>query len=260
MFHVASSPIVVDGLCIAQLGGPGNGGIVAYDLAGGNEKWKWTGDGPAYASPVLLTVGGAKAIVTETQGNVVAIGAADGKLLWKTPFAAGRMQYNAATPMVDGQTVIYSGSGRAIKAVKMEKKGDEIATTELWSTSENNPKFNTPVLKDGLVYGISEGNKLFCAKAETGKAAWSTALGTGGGGGGGGRMGGRGGYGSVVDAGPVLFALTPSGQLVVFEPSDKEYKEIAKYKVGAETYAYPVVSGSRVFVKDKDSVTLWTID
>jgi hypothetical protein len=68
------------------------------------------------------------------------------------------------------------------------------------------------------------------------------------------------GYGSIVDAGPVLLALTPKGELLVFEPSDKEYKQIASYKVGTDTYAYPIAAGNRVFVKDRDSVILWTID
>jgi hypothetical protein len=64
-----------------------------------------------------------------------------------------------------------------------------------------------------------------------------------------------------VDAGPVLMALTPAAQLVVFEPSDKALKQLASYKVAdSATYAYPVVSGNRVFVKDNDSVTLWTVD
>jgi outer membrane protein assembly factor BamB len=65
----------------------------------------------------------------------------------------------------------------------------------------------------------------------------------------------------VVDAGAVLLALTPAGELVVYEPSDKEFKEIAKYKVAdGGTYAYPIVAGNRVFVKDKDSVALWAIE
>src|SRR5262249_42598273 len=51
-FPPSSSPIIVDGLCIAQLGGDSKGAIVAYDLAKGDEKWKWTDDGTAYASPV----------------------------------------------------------------------------------------------------------------------------------------------------------------------------------------------------------------
>jgi outer membrane protein assembly factor BamB len=57
-FFTASSPIVTSGMCIAQVGGSGNGGIVAYDLATGDQKWEWTGDGPAYASPSLMTVDG----------------------------------------------------------------------------------------------------------------------------------------------------------------------------------------------------------
>jgi outer membrane protein assembly factor BamB len=50
-------------------------------------------------------------------------------------------------------------------------------------------------------------------------------------------------------------------EAVVFEPSNKAFKQLAKYKVASTpTYAYPVVSGNRIFVKDQDSLTLWTID
>jgi outer membrane protein assembly factor BamB len=272
-FFVSSSPVIVDGLCIAQLGGESKGGIVAYDLATGNEKWKWTGDGPGYASPVLLTLGGDKVIVAETDANVVAVSAADGKQLWKTPF---KVRYNACTPVVDGQTVIYSGSAgggmrrgggggggaSATKAVKLEKKDSEVAAKDLWTNTDSVVMYDTPVVKNGLIFGISADYKLFCINEESGKTAWSVPIPDAGGGGGGGRgMGPGQGYGSVVDAGSVLFGLTPSGQLTVFEPSDKEYKEIAKYKVAdGNAYSYPIISGNRVFIKDKDSLALWTIE
>src|SRR5262249_16553695 len=84
-FFTSSSPIVVDGLCVVQLGGEGKGGIVAYDLATGKEKWKWTADGTAYASPVLDKAASAREIVAETAKNIVGISVADGKLLWQTP-------------------------------------------------------------------------------------------------------------------------------------------------------------------------------
>ena len=74
-------------------------------------------------------------------------------------------------------------------------------------------------------------------------------------------MGGGGGYGSIVNAGAVMLALTPSAQLIVFEPGGKEFKQLASYKVSDnQTHAYPVASGNRIFIKDKDSVTLWTVD
>jgi hypothetical protein len=73
--------------------------------------------------------------------------------------------------------------------------------------------------------------------------------------------GGQGGYGSVVDAGSVLFALTPSSQLVVYEPSATEFKQLASYKVADKaTHAYPIIAGNRIYVKDADSVTLWTVE
>jgi outer membrane protein assembly factor BamB len=254
-FSTSCSPVITAGLCIVQVGGERKGGIVAYDLAGGDEKWQWTGDGTAYASPVLLTLGGAREIVAETATNIVGLDAADGKLLWKTPFAVkGRMGYNAATPMVEGQTVIYSGSGRGTTAAKIEKEGDALAAKELWSNKENSVQFSTPVLKNGLLFGISADNKLFCLNAKDGKTAWTApAPGPAG--------RGRSGYGSIVDAGPVLFALTPAAQLIVFEPSDKEFKQLASYKVAdGDTHAYPVIAGNRVFVKDRDSLILWTIE
>jgi outer membrane protein assembly factor BamB len=248
-FHTATSPIVVDGLCIAQLGKESDGAIVAYDLSSGDQKWKWAGEGPGYASPVLVTVGDTKMIVTETAKSMVGIGASDGKLLWQTPYAPQGMAYNAATPIVDGQTVIFCGQGRGARALKIEKQGDTFSTKELWSNPENSVQFNTPVLKNGMLFGLSQRGNFFCINAETGKTAWADPL------------GGRGGFGSIIDAGPVLLALTSKAQLTAFEPSDKQYTELASLKVSEKaTYAYPVVAGNRLFVKDQDSVTLWTID
>jgi outer membrane protein assembly factor BamB len=247
-FYTACSPIVTDGLAIAALGSESNGGIVAYDLASGDQKWKWTGDGAAYASPVVLTVDGTKMVVTLTAKKIVGLGVADGKLLWESPFPAQGMNYNAATPIVDGQTVIYAGAGRGTKAVKIEKTADGFAAKELWSNPDNGVQFDSPVLKGGQIYGVSQKGVIFCLDAKDGKTLWTTEL------------GGRG-FGSIVDAGSVLLALTPKGDLTVFEPSDKEFKKLNAYKVtDTETYAYPVPAGKGLFVKDKDTVSFWPIE
>jgi outer membrane protein assembly factor BamB len=251
-FFTSCSPLIADGVCLVQLGGENSGAIVAYDLASGAEKWKWSGDGTAYASPMLLSLGADKVLVAETAGKIVGIGAADGKLLWQTPFAVTGRGYNAATPMVVDQTVIYSGTARGTKAVKLEKQAGGLSGKELWSNSENSVQYNTPVVKNGLLFGLSSNDNLFCINVQDGKTAWTAPI----------RGGSkRSGYGSIVDAGSVLLALTPSAQLIVYEPSDKEFKQLASYKVAdGDTYAYPIVAGNRVFVKDRDSVILWTIE
>jgi outer membrane protein assembly factor BamB len=316
-FHPSSSPIIVDGLCIAQLGGRDNGALVAYDLTSGEERWKWTGGSPSYASPVLMTVGNTKLVLAQTEPKLVAVNAADGKLAWEGPAAprgpggggppgggggagggggqgggpgrggGGGRDYKAATPVVDGQIII--SPGREVKAFKLEKEGDGFVARDLWTNSEKPVVFNTPVLKNGLLYGLTGGNELFCLDATDGKMAWSAPAGKAGegqpGGGGpggpgaqrpeggppgqggpggprgpGGRGGGRG-YGSIIDAGAVLLALTPSSELIAFEPGDQAYKELARIKVAdSQTHAHPVVSGNRIFIKDRNSVALWTIE
>jgi outer membrane protein assembly factor BamB len=253
MFYTSSSPIVVDGLCIAQLGSQKDGAVVAYELNTGNQKWKWTADGTAYASPTLLTIDGIKAVVAETQGSVVALNVVDGKVLWKTGFAiTGMRSYNASTPTIEGQVIYYGGSGRGTKAVRIEKKGAELAGKEIWSNSDNSVIYNTPVIKNGMVFALSDRDSLFCINAESGKTTWTSMLTS---------RGRYRGYGSIVDAGSVLFALNPSGTLVAFEPNGKEFKQVASYKVSeSETFAYPVISGNRVFVKDSESVILYAFE
>jgi outer membrane protein assembly factor BamB len=247
-FFTSSSPLIADGLCVAQLGGEEKGGIVAYDLNSGSEKWKWTEDGTAYSSPTILTVSGTKMVVAMTAKKIVGLAAVDGKLLWDVPFVVQGRSYNAATPIVDGQTIIFAGSGRGTKAVRIEKNGDAFAAKELWSNPDNAVQFNTPVLKGGQLYGLSQKGDVFCLDAQSGKTLWAAPL------------GGRD-FGSVIDSGAALVALTTQGELTVFEPSDKEYKKLASYKVADnETYSHPVLTSKGIFIKDQDSVALWTLN
>jgi outer membrane protein assembly factor BamB len=310
-FFTASSPIVVDGKCIAQLGGQadGPGAMVAYDLTTGEEKWRAREGSGSYGSPVLMTVDDMKVVIGPSETNLVAVNTADGKVVWKIPYRQGN--YNAATPIVDGQTLIFAGPGAGMTAVKFSKDGEDLKEQELWKYADNSLIYNTPVLKDGKLFGLSTGNLLFCVKLENGEATtgWTAPIarppaagamlpaggqtifaqqegergrgeqgagrGQGGderGAGQGQRRRGRGrgrgrgrsggGYGSVVDAGAVLLALSPAAELVVFKPSQEEFSEVTRYRVSEDgaTYAYPIVSGNRIYIKDRDSVALWTVD
>jgi outer membrane protein assembly factor BamB len=288
-FNTAMSPIIEDGLVIGQFGGQDNGAVVAYDLATGDQKWKWESPGTNHSSANVMSVDGTKMVVVMTTSNVVGIKIADGTLQWEMPFDPGRRQ--CVTPITNGQNVICCG-GEGIKAVAIKKDGDKFIANELWNYSDNMVEYNTPVLKDGMLYAFSQRGNYFCVNAKTGEAAWTqssenanlnsipgsnmnvvfASYAAGGGGGmrggrGGGRRGGRGGgmggggFGTVVDAGPVLIGLNSTANLVVFEPSKTEFKELKNYKVSdGQTYAYPVISGNRIYIKDQVSVAMFTIE
>ena len=268
-FFVSSSPLIAEGLCLVQLGEERNGGLVAYELATGEEKWKWTGDGPAYGSPVLVMLGQMQVVIAPTAEKLVAVRLKDGKLLLEQPYSQGR--YNAATPIIEGQHLIVAGPTRGVTAKNLVQEEDKLSAELAWSNEDNSLMYNTPVLKDGLLFGLSSLNSLFCINVETGETAWNAPTdpkanaqpqaqpqgqerrGR--------RGGSSGGYGSIVDAGEVLFALPPSGDLIVFKPSAEKYQELARYKTASgNTYSHPVIAGKRIYVKDKDTVTLWTLE
>ena len=160
------------------------------------------------------------------------------------------MMFNSATPIVDGPTVIFTGQGKGTKAVKIEKQGDALAAKDVWANAELGSGFSTPVLKDGLLYGLSDKGNLFCLNAKTGQMAWTDAA-----------KRGPGNFGAILDAGSVILALPSSSELIAFKPGDKQYEEVAKIKVAeTPTYAYPVVAGNKVFVRDQDSVAMLVIE
>ena len=196
-----------------------------------------------------MTVGGVKQIVTLTEKSLVGIALADGKLLWEVPFPVQGMAYNAATPIVDGDTVIYTGQNRGTRAVKIEKQADGFAAKELWSNPNLGVQFNTPVLKDGLLFGLSDKGVFFCLDARTGKTDWTDTV----------KRGGN--FAAFLDAGSVILAMPSTSELIAFKPSGKEYAELARIKVAdTPTYAHPVIAGKRIFVKDQESLAMWTIE
>lgn len=237
-FYTSTSPLIVDGLCIVQLSE-----LTAFDLATGDEKWKGGGDGAGYGSPIVMTIDGKKQVVVLGDKSLTGVTLADGKVAWKTPFAQGR--YQTATPIADGDMAICSGT-----AFTIAKNGSEFAAKQVWKDRAPH-QYNTPVLKDGRLYGLSGQGKtmnLYCQDAKTGMVLWTDEK-------------SRGECGTVIDAGSVLIALTSNSELLVFKPSEKGYEEIMKYKVAdSPTWAIPIISGKRIFVKDRDSMTLWTID
>lgn len=243
-FDTGMSPLVADGKCIVHVGGKTNGAVIAFDLGTGEPKWKWVGEAPSFSSPVVMTVQGAKQLVKLTAKRLVGISLEDGKLLWELPFEA--TQGNNTTPIVDGQTVIYTGQGKGMFAIKIDGSAEGYAATPVWTNTAVGARFTTPVLKDGMLFGYN--GHLFCADARTGATLWSDST-------------SRGMSAAVLDAGSEMIALGVNSELVVFEPSGKEYKELAKLKVAnTETWAHPVLAGNRIFIRDHDSVSLLTTE
>src|SRR5262249_30873744 len=159
---------------------------------------QFSGGQTPYGSPVLMTVDGVKQVVTPTANSLVGASLADGKLLWEARLPGSGYTINYGTPIIDGQTVIYAapakGKGGTTLALKVEKMGGQFTTKEVWKINQAPYQYNTPVLHDGLLFGLSSDKKFFCMDAKTGKTLWKDTT-------------TRGDTAAILDAGSVLIAL-----------------------------------------------------
>jgi outer membrane protein assembly factor BamB len=247
-FFTGMSPLIVDNLCIAHVGTKDNGEVIALDLKTGNEKWKWAGDGPAYASPSIMTIDGKKHIIVQTEKSLISLNLSDGKLQWQVATPLQQRFWNCVSPYIDGQTIYCTGQGTGIKAIKVEKSGNEYVTRELWSNTAVGAKWNTPVLKDGFLYGFTDQKRIYCLNAATGQTSWiDEAVNND--------------FATLVDCGSVLIGLPSTANLIVFKPVSTAYTEIAKYKV-SETpiYSFPIIAGKMIYIKDAESLILYKIN
>jgi outer membrane protein assembly factor BamB len=163
LYGVAMSPVVDDGHLIAHVGGPGNGALTAFDTTTGDVVWAWQGDGPGYASPVVAEIAGERQIVTFSESFLVGVSAKGGELRWKLPFTTSYVQ-NAVTPIVDGDTIIYSGLDHPVRALKVVRRGTTWTTESLWENDAVAAYMSTPVLVDGRLFGLSHRKRgqFFC--------------------------------------------------------------------------------------------------
>lgn len=248
LYHTAMSPLVDRGLVIVHVGGHNNGALTAFDARTGDVKWSWNGDGPAYGSPVVAELGGTRQVITFTQENLVSVSAANGELLWKRPYSV-RATRNAVTPILHGQTVIISGLGTPVTAFRVMKRADQWVSENVWENNDVTMDMSTGVLVGTTLFGFSARNsgQYFAVDANTGQTLWSSE----------GRQAEN---AAVVRAGDVWLALQADAQLIVARGNPKQFEILRRYTVAnSATWAQPVLSGERVFVKDLNAITLWTL-
>jgi hypothetical protein len=49
--------------------------------------------------------------------------------------------------------------------------------------------------------------------------------------------------------------------MIVYKPSEKQFEPVARIKVFATpTYAYPIFTGNRIYIRDQDTAALYTLE
>lgn len=245
----AMSPIADNGSVIFHVGGHDKGALTKFDAETGQVKWAWDGDGPAYASPIVVEWGGARQVIAMTQKSIVAVAADTGTLLWQRPWV-NQFANHSISPIVYRDSVIMSGYEMGVVAFRPVKQGDTWSTQTLWETRDVSMFMSNPVLVGDTLYGLSQRNsgQFFALDPKSGKVLWLS-------------RGREATNTAMVKAGDTIFLLNDDGELLVAKSNPAGLEIVRRYAVAdTATWAQPAISGNRLFVKDLTSLALWTLD
>jgi outer membrane protein assembly factor BamB len=245
-FGTATSPLVDGEQVIAFLGGASGGALTASDVATGAVRWRWAGDGPSYASPVLATFGGTRQVITQSQNRLVSVAAGTGELLWDVPMKTPYEQ-NSVTPLVAGDLLIYAGLDNPTVALRVAKQGAAWTTTPAWRNDQVSMYMSSPAAAMNAIYGMSNKNRgqFFALDAHTGKTLWTT-------------RGRDAEHASIVRAGAFLLLANAAGELIVARANPAAYDEVKRYSVAdSAMWAHPAFTGRTIIIKDVDTLVAW---
>ena len=249
LYHTGQSPYVDGDQMILHVGGHDAGALTAFDVATGEERWSWTGDGPAYGSPIVVELEGVRQVVTFTQTNFVGVAADTGQLLWRRPYTTGS-NTTSQTPRLYQGDVIESGRGNGITRFRVVREGNAWTTEDVWHTDEVSLHMTNAVVVDGVMFGLSHLNsgQYFGLDLDTGTVLWTSNP----------RQAEN---AAILNVGNTIFALEDDAELIVVPHSRTGFEPLRRYEVAdSSTWTLPTIAGNRLFVKDIETLRLWTVD
>jgi outer membrane protein assembly factor BamB len=240
MWAITQCPLVYGDVVIAASQAP-EAGVVAYEKATGNIKWKTPPLGLiSYASPAIVKVDGRDHVVMITSstnpfqrtkpenelGNVVGLDPLTGEILWKYDKWECHISVANAVDAGENKVLIVGGYELGATMIKVEKKADgRYGTTELFTTKEFGDQTKPPVQHKGRFYaqfGTNNRRDGMVCMSMDGQILWKT------------KREPDFNKGSMILADGLILATDGAQTLYLVEPDPSGFKQLASAKVLGE--------------------------
>lgn len=228
-FGYAPSPILYKSAVIFAADNQGGGYISALDRDSG--KLIWRKGRPAvstYSSPVVANLGGRDQLLISGGRMVASYSPETGEENWT---CAGTAEATCGTVVWDGDLLFASGGYPERQTVCINAEGKKI-----WSESQKAYEPSMLAYR-GALYCITDDGVAYCWDAKSGKEHWKA------------RLAGGGFSSSPVIADGKIYAPNLQGTTFVFSAATDQYKEVAKNRLGDDTYASPAICGGRIYLR-----------
>jgi len=245
MWGFSASPLVTGSVVIVYGGGPGDKGLLAFDLTSGTLRWSAAAGSDSYASPQLNTIAGEELVLLLSNEGLVCVEPATGKerLNYQWKFQG----YRALQPTVIGDTVLLPTAMNAgTRAIQISKNNGQLAAKELWTSRNVKPDFTDLIAHQGFVYGI-DGGIFTCVDLKMGERKWK---------------GGRYGKGQAVllENSGLLLVSAEDGRVVLLRADPGEHTEVASFKaLEGKTWNHPVVAGDKLYVRNAQEAACYQL-
>jgi outer membrane protein assembly factor BamB len=238
---ISESPLI-DGERVIVMPGGRDGSLVALNKADGALVWKSGTEPAGYSSAVIGEFEGVRQVVAMNADAVVGVRADNGQHLWRYTEVSNQTA-NIATPIVhDGRVFVsteYESGGALLKV------GAKSAS-QVYFTRNMRNHYSTSVLLDGVLYGFNS-SILTAMRFDNGEVLWRH------------RSVGK---GSLAYADKHLYVLGEDAVLALVEARSDEYREVSRFSLRQSrypTWAPPVISDGRLYVRNQDSVTAFDV-
>ena len=246
---------LVDGDKLICRPGSSTATLVALNKRSGEVIWKFASEeeGTAgYGATIIVETAGLRQYVATFQKAHVAVNANDGSRAWRYPRVTGRYG-SSYTPHIKGDLLLcLAGYGGGLAALKLQRTGDQINTTEVYHRPINfDPFQDCAVLVGEHLYSWSAGVGPICIDPQNGQIVWKSETATA-------RQ-----RSAVTYADKNLYFYRSDGTVSLVEASPKEYREKGQFAISKEQPAqgvtFPVVAGGRLYLRDGDKLYCYNV-
>jgi outer membrane protein assembly factor BamB len=232
--------------------------MVALNAENGNIVWEAPSikDPTNYVNPLLIEFGGKKIIVTVTEGRLIAVNAADGKLFWNINYEGQNAKptgdRNHANTPIYSDGFILAAQGYEQVAVKFKLNSDGSEPTVVWKNTDLTPHVGGMVLLGNYIYSSTHDTnskgRWICVDWTTGKTMWITNW-----------------YnkGAIISADGLLYIYEEkTGHVGLVKPNPEKLDVISEFQITKGTgpyWAHPVIDKGRFFVRHGDYLGVYSI-
>ncbi|MHB9132463.1 MAG: PQQ-like beta-propeller repeat protein [Armatimonadota bacterium] len=207
--------------------------LLCLEMATGRLLWQTARPMPSsWSSPILITVGKQRQIVTAGRPWVIAYDPANGHEIWKAQCLDGDV---APAPAFAGGLVFVANVNSKVAAIHPDGKGDITATKILWTATDGLPDTVSPVSDGDLLYlFVSEGT-ITCYDAHKGTRVWDHDM-------------SKNLRASPILVGKLIYLLDEEGVMHLLQ-TGRSYKEVGTAQLGEAAYATPAFVSGRIYIR-----------